>query len=676
MRYKKVVLLLLVIALCFCCIETLYGQEINISLGKANVMTSGECIEVNTGLVKRVWRKAAIGLQTISIKEVKTGKEWVNAKPVSCDWEYLNLVSAQSMAKLVLLNAVISNDSAFTSKHIEFTAEYYYPVIEVFIKFQVRVYPGSSGIFTQLSFKGDISKHGAYAGNGATGRVEFLPVNAKNYKRTYFGYYNDTQHRNTDSTPIIREEKRTGSLKTEEQVDWSSGMILEKDNYGLIVVKESHKCVNQPGHDTGSFLCSEAGISNTGTSLLPGEILSDRYRKAWASWVILYHGDEDNKELALKSFERFRFPVNLSTDVYMIANTWGSDRGRNAATEENVLKEMAIQKSLGIDVQQIDDGYQMLYGTRGFDPGLHGWYPVREKFRNGFLPISQKAQQYGMRLGLWFASMKVSLEEMKRNYDTAGFSYYKLDFALLNNHDKLEMMQQKIRAFELYSGHRAKVNWDVTENSPRFGYFWAKEYGCVFLENRKPLSPKNVIYTPYLVLRDLWQLAKYCNLNKFQGVIQNVDRVDTSLSDAYLYNHQYCVGIPLMSTPLFFQETQFYSDTARQQVKAVIDAYKGVRHEMYKCIVYPIGSIPDNKSWSGFQAHHSSDKTGFLTIFRELNNLNPEREIQLRFLKEKEIRFMDMLTKKEILVCSDKEGFVKLLIDQPAAFKFFQYWYK
>lgn len=674
MNIQKTVcsLLMFLLLLSFCAT----GQELNKKYREASVRTIGQTIIASTGNMQRVWRKTEHGLQTVSLK-MKDGKEWVTVKPPVCDWEYGNSVISSNKATLVSLTARHNNDSGFAKDHLEMIAEYVYESINLNIRYHVRLYPGADGIFTQLYIKGDSTKLQPSFVNysNASGRVEFLPVNAKNKYRYYFGYYNDTQHRNTDSTPLLKEQMMHDPFTNTELVNWANGMAIQDGSNGLWLIKESHKCVNQYGHDTGEFICSNEGVASTGTSLLKNEILSDRYRKAWASWVILYQGGKDERELALKKFERERFPVHPQTDVYIIANTWGSDRSRAAATEENVLKEMQIQKELGIDVQQIDDGYQMYTGEKGFDPAPRGWYPVREKFPDGFLPIRKKANELNMKTGLWFASMKVSAEEMKNNYDSAGFRFYKLDFANLRNHASLEMMEQKIRAFELYTNHQAKVNWDVTENNARFGYFWAKEYGAVFLENRKPKLPENVVYIPYLVLRDLWHLAKYCNLNKFQGSVQNIDKVDTAASDAYLYNHRYSVAIPLMSTPLFFQETQFYSSEAKQQVKTVLDAYRKVRYSIYESIVYPVGSEPNNKSWAGFQAHHPTQKKGYITLFRELHSLQSKQKISLRFLKNKKIEFTDMISGKHFDVESNDNGEVLFEINKAADFRFYEYQY-
>ena len=822
--------------------------EVEKNWNNCKVSFKGKELCVNTGKFERIWELNSQGLVTKSLRNVVSGKQWVNTSNSVCDWAYFGLIDQNSRAKLLSVKATESTDSGFTSPHILVEAEFEYTELETFVKFEIRVYPNAEGVFTRVALKGNPSKYmksvpknpgitfqlvngeenynykmhsytddyianytyatknieyliegldkhkkykigmswwdfenegglqdvivssvdgeindcvlakmkvssyknrekpievkfdlppnvlldgsfrlkinkaaGKYAllseiwieeegnvthsivGNtdrvsqrqslvaegfnlagyhncgernkvqesSASGRVDFLPVDGTNLKRRYIGYYNDTQHRNKRETPLIKEVTQEEQIIESENVEWASILMLEDQDNVLISVKESHKCVNQFGYDTGDFEVSKSGISSTGTSLMPEEILPDRYRYCWASWVIASKNGEDERELALKRFERIRFPVNPETDTYIIANTWGSDRGINASTENNVMVELQSQYELGIDVQQIDDGWQK--NLKGKFNGE--WYPSAERFPNGFGDVRGKADSLGLKLGLWFAAQPVDLKAMKDNFDLGGFSYYKLDFANLRNHNDIEKMVQKIRAYELYTNHKSKVNWDVTENAPRFGYFWAKEYGCVFLENRKPKLPENVVYTPYLVLRDLWHLSKYCNLNKFQGSVQNIDMVDKEKSDAFKYNHPYSAAIPLMSTPLFFQETQFYTPRAKEQIKTVLSAYRKVREDIYQCFVYPIGYEPDNASWAGFQAHHPEKQIGYISLFREIDNREPETDIKLRFLKDKKLSFKNLLSDEIFEKIVDEDGNVSFTIPENAGFLFLKYEY-
>jgi len=120
---------------------------------------------------------------------------------------------------------------------------------------------------------------------------------------------------------------------------------------------------------------------------------------------------------------------------------------------------------------------------------------------------------------------------------------------------------------------------------------------------------------------DLWQVAKYLNLHRFQCSIQNADRVDPKLSDAGLHPHSYAVAIALMGIPLLFLETKYYTDEAKAEIRSLLKVYKTHREAIYRGIVHPIGAKPNNGSWTGFQCHLPGENHGYLMVFRERCNM-------------------------------------------------------
>lgn len=288
--------------------------------------------------------------------------------------------------------------------------------------------------------------------------------------------------------------------------------------------------------------------------------------------------------------------------------------------------------------------------------------------------VRAAAKEQNIRLGLW-AAWSIPGEDLFWNYQKGNFKSYKLDFARLDTYDKFHGFINKIRNFILQTGHDVRVNWDVTENPARIGYFFGREYGNIYLENRKPIQPAKVVYQPYLVLRDAWQVSKYVNLNKFQVTVQNIDRINQKVSDAHLHNHPYCVAISLMASPIFFQETHYYDEAARKQIRPLLKIYKAHRKDMYQGYVFPIGEEPDNASWPGFQNHNPEKSTGYLTIFREIGNKEMTKKINLRFIRNQEIMLEDLLTGKKKKVKVNDRGEVELKIEKAADFRFYQYVY-
>jgi hypothetical protein len=238
---------------------------------------------------------------------------------------------------------------------------------------------------------------------------------------------------------------------------------------------------------------------------------------------------------------------------------------------------------------------------------------------------------------------------------------------------QVEELTGKARKLILHSGQKVRINWDVTEKNPRVGYFFGREYGNIYLANRKLRWPKDVVYKPYLVLRDAWQISDYLNLNKFQITIQNRDLTDPDISDAYQHSHDYCLVQTLMGSPIFFQETRLYDKAARDLLRPVISLYKEHRDEMFRGYVFPIGDKPDNESWSGFQNHDPDSRTGYLTILRQLHNDLNHQSIRLKFLAGRTIQINDLQTKEERTVKVPADGKVDFTIDAAPGYLFLKY---
>lgn len=625
-------------------------------------------LTVSTGRIERCWKWTGSGLVTVGLKDLSGEREWINREPEwGSDWSVPG-VDGEQDAKLLSLTAEKSTDEGFTSEHIAVTAEIEYPDAGVILKYVIWVYPGAQGLRTQLYVKG---KNGAF--DEQVNRVDYLPVNIDGLQRRAIGYYSDTQNRHTPETHLLREE-----LVDEAKISWANIFCVEDSRSGLAMVKESHKCVNEAGVNTGEFVADESGISNTGMLIGPDDILEDRYRACWASWTIVYDAGDDARELAIKQFDRTRFPIELSRDMYIKANTWGSgDSGRESrdkGLEVEVLKEIDSVADLGIDGLQIDDGWQQSADSEGAWPdGGIGWRPHPETYPDGWKNVKARAEEKGVRMGLWAISEQISLEELKWNYDQVGFWTWKLDFANLKDVEGIERNISKVREFILYTDHKAEASWDVTEGTPRYGYYWAREYGCMWLSNRKPNSPASVIPKPWLMLRENQEIGRYLNLNKFQLPVQNFERVNREVSDAYKHSHSYEVALGLMGIPVFFQTTYLYEDAARDEIRDLLALYKQHREEMFTSYVFAIGEEPTNEAWAGFQWYHPDRDSGYLMIFRELNNQETEKEIALRFLANEEVQLTDLRSGEEQDLELDENGRGMFSIQNPADFLFCRY---
>ena len=94
---------------------------------------------------------------------------------------------------------------------------------------------------------------------------------------------------------------------------------------------------------------------------------------------------------------------------------------------------------------------------------------------------------------------------------------------------------------------------------------------------------------------------------------------------------------------------------------------------MYQGYVFPIGDEPDNKSWSGFQNYNAKTKTGFLTVLRQIENTETEKEITLKFLSGKTIKIMNLVSGASREVKVPASGAVTFKIEKSAGFLFLKY---
>lgn len=97
----------------------------------------------------------------------------------------------------------------------------------------------------------------------------------------------------------------------------------------------------------------------------------------------MHDGTDDGRELALKSFDRSRFPVCVERGVGITANTWGdsvnSRDGMNYASEPQAIAEMRSVHAIGIDTLVIHSGWQVGLTTKSWKdaPNLD-WRPSAE----------------------------------------------------------------------------------------------------------------------------------------------------------------------------------------------------------------------------------------------------------------------------------------------------------
>ena len=661
-----------------------FPSEFNQSMGSASVRVNNDTLIVCTGKIERKWGWTKNGLLTISIRDLHTGKEWVKPNfSMMCDWDLPGAITASSKATIVSFDVRESDDEGFISPHLEVISQIRYDSARLEIQHVVWVFPGAPGIRTQLrvkslnGFKPDslpetetTRNYYGHTLSVPSGRSEYLPLDLtiKNQRR-YWGYYNNPGSRHDQSRDMLKEEVVTGfPVFQDEDIDWASGVCFEYDNEGIMMVKESHKCVNQQGHNTGSFYAGPDGLKVTGWGLQPSEIVEDRFRACWANWTIVYSQGNDGMQLALKQFDRARYPVFPERDIMIINDTWGpaDPLGGQFTKEDYLLKEIPLLADLGVDILRIDDGWQ----TNPWEGEKETFLPhYPDKWEN----INAACNKYQVKLGLWVAIRRAKQKDLLSNLDEAKVATWKIDFDHLNNRAAFENRFTGIREIMKHAWMKTQFSFCPEYDDPRYGWYFAKEYGSIYFQNIQEALPEHLIMVPYHVLRQHWLMSKYFNGNKLQVMLQNPKRADRRYSDAYLHSHSYCFALGFPFVPVFFQSAQYLDDEGRKELKELISLYKQHRENIFGCYSFPVGETPTNDSWAGFQLINEEMNGGYFLIFRELHNKEETKSIQMKFLAGKTVQTTDLKTgnTKQISVSSD--GMVELTIQNPADFSFLQY---
>ena len=320
-----------------------------------------------------------------------------------------------------------------------------------------------------------------------------------------------------------------------------------------------------------------------------------------------------------------------------MSNTWGDRNGISRVCRDFVMKEIDAAKEIGVDIVQIDDGWQIgkTYDTSKWDaqnrPVFSGdyWTLDENLFPNGLNELTEYAKKSGIKMGIWFAPdahdnyalFERDVAVLKKAYDEWGVRFFKLDMFWITNLEERSKFLNLLK--EIYSFvNDVAVQLDVTRFN-RINYFCGKEYGTLFVENR---YTKGGTYYPHRTLKNIWMLAKYLPTQKFQFEVANPDLngdfyKQTDDFAPSKYSMDYIFAISMLSNPLFWMEMQFLSEKRRNELERIMPIWQELKQELSSAIITPIGQKPTGRSISGFVV--SIDKNDkYLLIFRESTNEN------------------------------------------------------
>ncbi len=402
----------------------------------------------------------------------------------------------------------------------------------------------------------------------------------------------------------------------------------------LLLVKHSptqSSALNRQGADLVIQGISSAALLGTGVDF-----------SAMPAGKVPYYASAIGAAKTADIFEEFwRYSTAFSAgdprdSLFVMSNTWGDRSQDMAVCEEFILKELDRAKQLGVDILQIDDGWESgitansLRKKGGVWEGFYSdnsdfWQVNPERFPNGLEPVLEKAKKYGIEIGLWFgpdssddfANVEKDIATLMRLYTEYGVRYFKLDGVKIRS--KLSEMRFIYMLDELTkrTDGDMRFNLDVTAED-RFGYLYHTQFGTLFVENR---YTDFVNYFPHNTFKNLWNLAAVVPARRLQMELlnnrRNIDRYKSLPFAPSLYSIDYMFAIVMPANPLVWMEMTHLADEDAELLAKVSAIYKQYASEFFHSRVIPIGDAPNGMSFSGYLCRNADKRSGHLLLFRE-----------------------------------------------------------
>ncbi len=340
-------------------------------------------------------------------------------------------------------------------------------------------------------------------------------------------------------------------------------------------------------------------------------------------WTLLaYSGGQAGITDALHNFQQKLKPYRSGIDGMILSNTWG-DRNRDMALSESfLLNELDLAAEIGIDVCQIDDGWQngvtansgVAAQNNGgsWNGGYHNafWQVHPTRFPNGLSPLADRCRANGVGLGLWFSPDSVrEFENWRKDSETLlafnreyGVRHFKIDGITVTSRSGTERLQEFFSRTSGLSKDGLAFDLDVTAGQ-RPGYFGLDYPGALFLENRYSDFHS---YFPYATFRNLWNLTHVIPPVNLRMEILNPDRNTALYEEDILapvhYSMDWIFASVMVSSPLIWCELHGLSNTRKEELKRIIPVWKTYREELHTSVIHPAGEQPDGFRWSGYFA--------------------------------------------------------------------------
>lgn len=394
-----------------------------------------------------------------------------------------------------------------------------------------------------------------------------------------------------------------------------------------------------------------------GRLALLGHELDARGGVAYPTVTLAYQGGRAGRIAALQRYHRQRRLYEPGRDGLLLCNFWGEWNSNQNLSEAFLEREIPAAARLGVDVFQIDAGWQRgpypaqidrkrrdEVGHYGMSPDYWAFHPKR--FPRGIAPFVAQARALGMQFGIWFPPDNVN-EQGAWEKDKArvlelhrreGVNYFKFDLLKVLTRRGEARLERLIEDLIDETNGRLTIDLDTTGgHTPRPGYFGNPHHGPIFVENRfmhypmqAPMPnpneywPRKDRYWPHRTLRNLWLLAQYMDPIRLRMEFMNNQRHQDKYEDDPLapehWSPAYLFASVMCSSPLAWMEVQQLPESYVREVAPLVEIWKRHRGRLFSGSIIPVGSEPDGHSWTGFVSVDTTADDGYALLFREEND--------------------------------------------------------
>lgn len=359
----------------------------------------------------------------------------------------------------------------------------------------------------------------------------------------------------------------------------------------------------------------------------------------YRQWTVAYQGGRNDRIAAIQGLQLRLRAYQEERDGLLVSNTWG-DRSRDArVTEPFILKEIAAAADLGVDVVQLDDGWQKgitanaqsapqggAWGTYwSIDPEF--WSARPSGFPSGLGPIADACRNAGIGLGLWYSpDSSNEFDNWQRDVDQIlklvaehGICQLKVDGIQLTS----RRAEQRLHALidDVLARTEGKLTFDADVTAQvRLGYWGEPHAGPVFVENRYTDWHN---YWPHQTLRTIWRLSHHIHPMRLRMEFLNPFRNRVRYSGDPLapanYTPAALFATVMMASPLAWFELSNTPAEFRHEIGSLVRIWKRHRARIFSGPILPIGSEPDGYTWSGFCTAGVSNEQ-YAVVYRPLDS--------------------------------------------------------